>query len=225
MHVLEQIISVIAPHTCVRCDQDGRLVCADCWPEITPKLPSRCYACNSLSVDSKTCKKCRRASKLAHVWVRTAYDGFAKELIHGLKFERKRSAAEVIAAFLAEVDTKKADSMLIVPVPTATSRRRQRGYDQAELIARSYSQQTNQSYAPLLLRDGQSRQVGADRKTRKDQLKQAFWVTNAQRVVDAEVLLIDDVITTGATLEAAAEVLKRAGAKQVNAVVFAQTKL
>jgi ComF family protein len=111
---------------------------------------------------------------------------------------------------------------VIVPAPTATSRARHRGYDQAALIARSLATKTEVQYLPVLRRSGQHHQVGSNRAERLRQLQNAYRVIRPANIVGKHVLLIDDVLTTGATLEAAAKVLKAAGAKRVSGVVFAR---
>jgi ComF family protein len=111
---------------------------------------------------------------------------------------------------------------IVVPVPTASSRRRQRGYDQAELIARQLAKLCGLRYTKLLRRRGNSRQVGSSRQLRRLQLADAFYLTHPSMVRGQSVLLIDDVLTTGATLEAAGQVVKQAGSKRVMAAVFAQ---
>src|SRR5437016_1093213 len=99
MTLLEQLLQIIAPHNCVRCDTEGTIVCADCWASVAPGLPSRCYRCNKVTISSKTCPNCRRYSKLSHVWVRTQYDNDAKDLVHKLKFERAKAIAEILADY------------------------------------------------------------------------------------------------------------------------------
>jgi ComF family protein len=113
---------------------------------------------------------------------------------------------------------------LLVPVPTATQRARQRGYDQADLLARELSEILGLPHQYLLSRLGQARQVGTGRKQRAAQLAKAFRV-KGRVPINSHIMLVDDVVTTGATLEAAATILKKAGAKRVDAVIFAQTTL
>lgn len=222
MFVIERLVSVFAPHTCLSCGREGSIVCNWCLPDAVLPLPERCYKCYSASPDSQVCIKCRKSVKLAHVWVRTEYTGLARQLVYALKFNRSQAAAEPIARLMTEALPWLAPNILIAHIPTASSRRRSRGYDHAELLARQLARIQNLRYATLLARQGQSRQVGAKRQERLKQLEHAYYVCNQTPVQGAHILLVDDITTTGATLEAAAKVLKQAGAKTVDAVVFAQ---
>lgn len=106
-------------------------------------------------------------------------------------------------------------------LPTATSRVRQRGYDHARLIARDFASRRQLPCQSLLVRHGQQRQVGAARTIRLQQAEQ-FYSAKIVRPMPSRVLLIDDVVTTGASISAAAKCLKRAGVKHVDAAIFAQ---
>lgn len=222
MFVLERLLSLVAPHECLICQAEGSLLCRTCQLDACPPLPERCYKCFTLSPDSKVCPKCRCKSKLRYVWVRTHYEGAAKDLIHAFKFERAQSAARPLAELTVEALPFLPADFIVSCVPTATSRRRQRGYDHAELLAKEIARLTGRRFLPLLSRHGQTRQVGAKRATRTTQLSQAYWVKSLLLAKGRNILLVDDITTTGATIEAAAEVLKKAGAKSVSAVVFAQ---
>lgn len=221
MLLLEPIISIIAPHNCICCGNEGKLICSWCLPEAFSKIPSRCYRCYATLMDYKTCNKCRKVWRPKNVWVVAEYELCAKELIKKLKFARAKQAANIIAeeidTTLPQLDKK----TIIAHIPTATSRRRQRGYDQSELIAKSLARRRGMRHATLLFRQGQSRQVGSDRKKRQNQLNESFRFKAGVSHVES-ILLIDDLLTTGATIEAATRVVKGAGVKKVYAAVFAQ---
>ena len=222
MSLLDTIISSLAPHRCVGCDAEGALLCNDCQSKV-PKIPPRCYRCHRLAVYNRTCRSCRSSSRLYAAHIATPYDDLAKTLIWKLKFDGAQAAAVTIAACLREVlPSDENRQYLIVPVPTATSRVRRRGYDQAKLVARALAQQARLPYLDCLQRSGQAHQVGASRYERLRQLKNSFRVVHKRRVQDAHIILVDDVVTTGATLEAAAAALKSAGVRRVEAMAFAQ---
>lgn len=222
MRLLERVLSVLAPHSCLGCGAAGTLVCPWCLPELFAPLPSRCYRCHAATADSAICPKCRRSSKLRHVWVASEYAGVSKQLIHVLKFERTQAAAAPIAKVLAAALPYFDAETIFTHIPAATSRVRMRGYDQSQLIARQLASNLSCRHSTLLQRHGQSRQVGAKRAARITQLEDAFTPLKSAMVKNARVVLVDDVVTTGATLQQAAAVLKQAGAKSIDAAVFAQ---
>lgn len=221
MSVLESILSVIAPHDCLVCGEEGKLLCANCQTDAVPHIPSRCYRCHKISQNYKTCRSCRSSSNLHAVIVRTEYAATAKDLLYLLKFQRAKAASVVIGGAMSQKLNAVSPNSIVIPIPTSTRRRRQRGYDQADLLAKQLCSVQNSDYVVALHRKGQERQVGARRQVRLKQLEQSFWV-NEKYVKDRNILLVDDVITTGATLETAAAILKNAGARRVSAIVFAQ---
>jgi predicted amidophosphoribosyltransferase len=205
MNFLEFVLSGLAPHECVGCKKEGRLLCAACLDGLPP-LPSRCYRCNRATKDFRTCPTCRKQSRLTQVWAVTPYTGPAKLLIRKLKFERARAGALDVALAISR-QLPDGQAWVITAVPTATSRVRLRGYDQAQLIAREIARLRGCAYAPLLGRLGQ--------------LKGLFRPRQHLVLQNRHVLLIDDVLTTGASIEAAADTLRTAGAQRVSAAVFA----
>ncbi len=222
MALIDRLISTIAPHECVQCGREGSLLCAWCLPDACPALPSRCYRCQRLSSFSRVCEKCRTKTKLSHVWVRTEYEGVGKELVRLLKFERNQAAAERISLLMSEGLPYLSENTFIVHVPTTTVHVRQRGYDQAKLIASKLSVLLSRRHLALLARTGQTHQVGSRRIERVTQLEGAFHPLRKHLIKGAHIVLVDDVITTGATIEEAARTLRKAGAKRVDAVVFAR---
>jgi ComF family protein len=222
MQLVEKLIALYAPHLCVGCNAEGYILCPDCRSQNALPVP-RCYHCHEPSRLGRTCRTCRLDSPLVSVNAATTYDGYAKDVLWSLKFGRAQAAASIIAAMMAECygELLRPDT-LIMPVPTATKRVRNRGYDQALLIARAFAERSNCRYAPLLVRHGAQEQKQADRQQRHSQLQGAFSLRQPDRIHDARILLVDDVLTTGATLEEAALTLRNAGARVVGGLVFAR---
>lgn len=200
MSIIEHIIGVIAPHQCLGCGVDGHVLCAVC-------------ACQLPMIESST------GVGTGYLAAAARYEGTAKRLVHALKFERAQAAAEDIAAIMA-ARLPTGAATVVTYVPTATSRVRQRGYDQARLIAMCVAKELGLPCRPLLSRQGQARQVGQSKVVRMRQLEGAFHVRGD--LTDEHVMLIDDVLTTGATTRAGAAVLYEAGAARVDIAVFAK---
>jgi ComF family protein len=148
------------------------------------------------------------------------YDGPVKELILGLKFNRRSSGASAAADLALRTLPYAWRVDLVTSVPIAPARYRQRGYNQSELIARRVAAQMRLPYYPLLGRASSTHQLGLDRRSRLEQVRGAFYLERACQ--GRRVLVVDDVITTGATLSEAAGVLDAAGAERIWAVAVAR---
>ena len=229
MSVLEAAISLVAPPGCVGCGAEGMALCNRCKQVNILPFGGRCAFCSSLSSHSRTCSSCQRPGGPRFVWVATTHEGLAQELVRVYKFGHLRAAAGPLSSMMKDTllgsvghEYAKAANYLIVPLPTATGRTRQRGFDHAALLAKNLSRQLGLEYCPGLGRLGQSRQVGASRQTRLGQQAGNYVVRRPRQVAGRNVLLIDDVITTGGSLLAASKSLRAAGAKHIDAVVFAK---
>ena len=229
MSLLDKTLSIIAPHQCVGCGIAGSALCAVCQLSAGEMPPPRCGGGRKLSDGYRTCSVCRQWLKIYAVYVATYYEGPCEKLLHAYKFGHKQQAADSIAAIMRQVSVDiDDDSALLCPIPTAPARRRRRGFDHAKLLARAYwkklpsHMQSHLRLQSLLVRRTNTRQLGASRTQRIKQMQDEFVLQKDVNVKDRTVLLIDDVVTTGATLAAAATTLRKEGAKRVYAIVYAQ---
>jgi len=187
-------------------------------------FPSRCAAC--CAPGPTLCHRCRfsltsSAQLRAPHGIVAAFpfDGVARELIVALKFRHRRSAADVLATqmvrrlHLAAVD-------VVTWAPTSNGRVRRRGYDQAELIARAVARQLGVQCVRLLYRAHGTPQTG---KSRSERLAGPAFRARRPRN-GLKVLVVDDVVTTGATLLTAADALLRAGVAEVELAAAASTQ-
>lgn len=218
--LVERLTSLIAPADCVVCATEGGYLCTTCRAKVVRKRPT-CHRCNKISDGHRTCPACRRHTQLAGAIVAAHYDGAVKELITKLKYEQAAAVAEVLAQLLAPL-LSSPDFDLITWVPGVPSRYRHRGYHQAELIARKLAAHTGLPTTALLARLETGSQVGLRRSERLEQVKGTFLARRPKLITGQRVLVVDDVLTTGATLSEAASVLKSAGAKTVWAAVAAK---
>lgn len=224
MLIFEYFFKLVAPHNCLLCGDEGRLVCRQCTSTHLISIPERCYRCYRLSPQHKTCLTCRHHSVIRNAWIRTQYDEPARKIIHALKFTHAKDAAAVIAAELFSILPVLDPDTVITHVPAATSHVRRRGFDQSALIARELARLTGHRHITTLARKGQQRQVGATRQTREQQMRSAFRPISISITKGSHILLIDDVLTTGSTIESAALALKSAGASTVRGAIFAAAR-
>lgn len=219
--MLEPIIKLLTVEECGICAEQNFLICDGCWREFFFPTHPVCYSCSARADDYSTCKSCRRKSvKPRHVWSSVRYDGEAKRLIYRMKFDSNRDIARLIAAKLTEV-APLISFDLVTYVPSSPKRIRQRGYDHAKLIASEFAKLRNLKFAKTLKRVGNSRQVGKSRAERHIQAENSYELIKQIPKPD-HVLLMDDVVSTGATIEACTKLLRRAGIKKVDAACFAK---
>jgi ComF family protein len=215
------------PVRCAACDAPGESpFCAVCAETLLP-VPAGCPLCGvpldeSLlpALKPRRCGHCReRAPKFAHATAPFLHGGALAEAIHRLKYERREDLAAPLGVLFEGCTVPKSD--LLAPIPLHPRRLRERGYDQAVLLAHAAARRFRIPIAHLLERTRLTgQQVGRDRASRDRNLRGAF---QAKRDLSGvRVCLIDDVLTTGATASAAAEALLLAGAARVEVRTLAR---
>lgn len=194
-------------------------------------VPSLCAACGrSCRARAVICSRCERRLGAAQpldgrgpagvdrVWSSAPYEGVARDLVAALKFRRLLPVAELIAERIDWLAPRALLGGAIVPVPPAPARLRKRGFDPAGEIAAALAERAGLPLRSCLTRAGGGRQVGRQRAQRIGSPPGI----EAGEEAPPSALLLDDVLTTGATLAACAHALRGAGARRVVAVTFAR---
>ena len=218
-------IDWLFPPECIGCGKEGVLICSECWHSMVRANVDSCIYCGAQLSKRGVCTRCEHLQhaiyELRYV---AAYQGVMRTAIHRLKYERDLGIALELADMLAQIMQATSWQIdLIMPVPLSEKRKAQRGYNQAALLAYPLSLQLHiPENTKGLVRVHETRsQVNLNFKERQENVQGAF---SADPVIvkDKTILLVDDVFTTGATINAAAAALREAGSKRVYALTVAK---
>ncbi len=220
---------LLAPPSCAGCGEPiprRRAFCEECELALLECDPARCAGCGAEGSRQGLCRACRlRLRPLAGVFCGFTYEGPLREALQAFKYQGRDDLGPLLAARWVEALSPPrrllSRSPLVAPVPLHVRRLRRRGYDQAWLLARVLARRLRLTpEARLLCRVRETRaQVGLSRPDREKNVRGAFVALPA---AGRPVLLVDDVFTTGATMKAAAEALRRAGSGPVYGFAVAQ---
>ncbi len=216
---VHRLLDLLAPPSCLACGAPGTDLCPACRRAL-PWLTGPCCARCGLP----GCRRCPAAGAAFEAsWAPLAYAGPVPAIVAGLKQRRARVATEPMAAALARAPLRLlGPDPVLVPVPTAAVRARSRGFDQAAALAEALAARGVGRVAACLERAGPAtRQRGAGREERLAAGRIAVRVREGAAVPRACVL-VDDVHTTGATLDACARALRAGGARRVVAIAYAR---
>jgi ComF family protein len=217
------VLDLLFPPRCANCQRVGDRLCVYCQREIeyiTAPICIRCgYPLETHTPATETCDQCRRIS-FAGRGLRSAarHSGPARASVLALKYRHNRALAEPLADLMSRAwpADLPADALLM-PVPLSLIRMRERGFNQAELLARGLGRRRGLPVAVGgLLRTRATRpQVGLNAVERRSNMTGAFAASGGTARRGAAIILIDDVCTTGATLSACAEALQQDGARDI----------
>jgi ComF family protein len=245
--VAESLFATLFPSECRLCGAPliniSRLpVCRACISGMRPISGGICTICgerlpspyaSAATKDEPLCGLCRRLEPpFARAVAYGSYDGALRELIHLLKYEQVRPAAGLLGRMLAEAMAGLEIALppvVVVPVPLHKRKLRQRGFNQSELVVREALKIADKGGRWALRsgvlerrRETQS-QTGLTRHQRRENIRGAFAMVKPEQISGCEVLLVDDVFTTGTTASECARVLRRAGASKVYVATVART--
>lgn len=214
-------LDILFPRACGVCGTGGTFLCDSCIRRLPEAAPPRCRRCWTPVVSSGVCGDCT-GSPLDGARSPYIFDGSARKLVHQLKYEGIHALAEPMGGLLVtSMTTQETTSDVVIPVPLYGFRRRNRGYNQSELLARVICDRTR---LPLDIRALRRTRNTAAQQQIPERAQRGLNVGGAFRcageVEGRRVLLVDDVLTTGATARECARMLKAAGAISVLALTF-----
>lgn len=205
--IFSKVLNIFSPPLCLGCKTDGKTLCDNCL------------------------KRCRKAIDTPALWIISLYDfqdPLIKRAIHSIKYFHRRDLIEPLAETLSRelknynFYNSEENNLILVPIPMPKLRKYIRGYNQAELIACELSKNTKLAYRDNLLMRIKNTKRQAKISSRKDRInnqKNSFYAS--KDVMNLNILLVDDVTTTGATLSEARDTLIKAGAISVRAITIA----
>lgn len=215
-----RLLDLALPPACAGCGEEGEAICADCLPAVSSRLALPPGSPLGLSEGPP-------APLLQLEWC-SPFAGVTRRALHALKYAGERRLAAPLGAAVAERWRRaSAGGELLVPVPVHEARRRERGYDQAALIAEAAAGRLGMPWRAAVVRTrATAAQYRLDRRHRASNVADAFSVARGARpaVAGRWVVLVDDVVTTGATLCESARALLDAGAAAVSAVTVARER-
>lgn len=233
----ESLVDVVYPLNCLICRAKLNAsqyspLCSDCFSSIKKINPPFCIKCGKpleiALTPSNKCLNCRKQEyNFDRAWSSTKYDGVMRECIHKLKYNRKFSLGNMFSRILIEfvnkyMEINKFD--FIIPVPLHRTKLREREFNQAQMLAEPLSSNFNKrllSKNIYRIRYTLS-QSELSLQERRENIRGAFGISNPELIKGKDILIIDDVFTTGATVNECASLLKRNGAGLIEVLTLAR---
>ena len=213
-NIFSSILDLVFPDSCLNCGKTGSILCNRCLKQIKP-IPGQ-------SIHLK--------QPIEKVLCYTSYSGIMRKIITKFKFENKKRIAETIANLMSEMIINRIPEfakMSLLAVPLHASREKERSFNQALLLARNISKNLNiPCIENVLIRNRATNFMHKlNKKERMQNIKNAFTVVDKQAVSGKDIIIIDDIMTTGATLTAIAAELKKSGCNKVYGATAAMATL
>jgi len=235
--ILNDFSEVIFPSRCLGCSEilhpfTGQMFCPECNDKVNFIDGSMCPVCGTTFSDSPAedhlCGEClEKKPYFSAARAVFSYEDIILNAIHQFKYHRDISTGKILASFVADFsfpDIDFSDCSLILPVPLHVKRLRERGFNQSLILARALGKKHHipVSFSLLKRKLFTPTQAGSNKKERKQNIKGAFQITHPQKIAGQNIILVDDVYTTGATVNECSKILIRAGAEKVSVLTLAR---
>ncbi len=214
------ILNLIFPPSCIGCGRNNFVICDPCLSKINLPSASKCIVCGKPSLGGYTHQHCSNIATPERLLCPLSYEGVVRKAIVGSKYgPRNFHALEFLSDFvislLLEVGFNPGREPVVVPIPLTQKKYKQRGFNQSEVIAKTLSKRFNLAYENSLVRiSGDISQRGLSKRKRKDNVEGVF-ICPPEKVIGKDIVLVDDVCTTGSTFLSATKALKERGARFV----------
>lgn len=217
------LLDFIFPKYCVNCRKIGSYICDSCFAYISFNEVSTCVVCQRPAFGGLTHPRCKTRYTIDGVFSSLIYKGVVKRLLYQFKYKpHVGELQKVLGDLFYEGLIQKegcyqllTDTSVIVPIPLYKTKLRSRGYNQSQLLAESLARKCGIKVSECLDRVKNTHtQVGLSQQERQDNIRDAFTL-KFHEADHLQILLVDDVVTSGATLNEAAKLLKKAGVKKV----------
>jgi competence protein ComFC len=224
---------LVFPRECVSCQTEGAWICSECFPQVRLNNELFCIKCDSASIQGRLCDDCRIGNHLNGIWVAADYSD--KNLSALIKIFKYKFAQEIsndlglilnnfLNNLIAFGQIPAIGNYLLIPVPLSRSRLAWRGFNQAEALAGIIYKQgfgLDKNFTDLKRIKYSRPQTKLNKKERIENVRNSFqW--RGGKLDGKKIILVDDVVTTGSTLNECAKELKRSGAKEVWGLVIAK---
>lgn len=224
----DELLELLLPQRCVACGRFGAALHEACLKRLSRAEGARCFVCwAKLTRAGAPCAQCERArrggSTLDGRRAAFTFTGDARRAILEAKFRGVSALLSPLGVAAAGVVPRVWEIDVVVPVPLHAARARHRGFNQSEVAGRAVAHALGRPLEARMLRRGRSTaaQAGLEAAARAANVEGAFELADGVEIAGRSVLVVDDVTTTGATLEAAAAALRLGGARRVYALALA----
>jgi len=233
MSVKDFLLDLIFPKECLSCKQSGTYLCQSCFKKIEFNIKKYCPLCKKDLENINICKNCQEKTYLDNIWVSANYNNqILQDLIHCYKYQFIEELSSILSGimikyildnniFINENITQ--ENTIIIDIPLHKKRYLKRGFNQSDLLARDISNHFSIDKFNLLKRKKNTvSQINLKRSERQENIKDAFVINSNNISSNKKIIIIDDVITTGSTLNECAKVLAGQGFAEIYGLVIAQ---
>ncbi|MBD3282276.1 MAG: hypothetical protein GF387_01575 [Candidatus Portnoybacteria bacterium] len=226
--IKEFVLDLFFPKKCLKCNRPDIYLCPACFNKIEVKKEKTCFLCKKTNQENNICQKCKSKTKIDKVIIATQYKQ-VEDLIKKFKYQYIKELYKPLALLILKAIKQNKlqipKNTIIVPIPIHKRKLKQRGFNQSELMAKELSKRINIPIKTNMLKRVKTSVPQAKTKTKKERERNIKNSFKAKNVKNKNIILVDDVITTGSTIIEATKKLKNEKANKIIVLAIAQNSL